>query len=166
LDQVQSSTNAEMKIIIDSNIVFSAILNSQGKIGQLIINGSKHFKFFTVRLLKEEILEHKDKILSISGFTPQQFEKSYLTITNRIKFVDEILISDKELEKASELVSGIDENDTLFVALTNHLKAKLWTGDKKLISGLQKKGYTKTISTNELNELFLEKQLNIRRKLK
>jgi predicted nucleic acid-binding protein len=44
-----------MKIIIDSNIVFSAILNSQGKIGQLIINGSKFFKFYTVGLLKEEI---------------------------------------------------------------------------------------------------------------
>ncbi len=155
-----------MKIIVDSNIVFSAILNSQGKIGQLIINGSKHFKFFTVGLLKEEILEHKNKILSISGFTLQQFEKSFLTITNRIKFVDEILISDKDLKKAVALVVGIDENDTLFVALTNHLNAKLWTGDKKLISGLQKKGYTRTISTNELYDLFIEKQLIHGKKIK
>ncbi len=83
-----------MKIIVDSNIVFSAILNSQSKIGHLIINGSKYFSYFTVALLKEEILEHKNKILSISGFTPYQFEKSFMTITNRIKFVDEILISD------------------------------------------------------------------------
>ncbi len=30
-----------MKIVIDSNIVFSAILNAKSKIGQLIINGSK-----------------------------------------------------------------------------------------------------------------------------
>jgi predicted nucleic acid-binding protein len=155
-----------MKIIIDSNIVFSAILNSQGKIGHLIINGSKYFKYFTVGLLKDEILAHKNKILSISGFSSQQFEKSFLTITNRIQFVDEILISDKDLEKAFDLVSGIDENDSLFVALTNHLNAKLWTGDKKLISGLIKVGYTKTITTNELYDLFMEKQLITRRKLK
>lgn len=32
-----------MKIVVDSNIVFSAILNSEGKIGNLLINGSKYF---------------------------------------------------------------------------------------------------------------------------
>ena len=51
-----------MKIIVDTNIVFSAMLNSQGKIGQLIINGDKFFKFYTVGLLEEEIWNHKDKI--------------------------------------------------------------------------------------------------------
>lgn len=63
-----------MKIIVDTNIVFSAILNSQGKIGQLIINGSKFFKFYSVGLLKDEIEEHKDKIFKISGFTNEQFK--------------------------------------------------------------------------------------------
>lgn len=40
-----------MKIVIDLNIVFSAILNTKSKIGQLIINGSKYFDFYTVGLL-------------------------------------------------------------------------------------------------------------------
>jgi predicted nucleic acid-binding protein len=52
-----------MIIIIDSNIVFSAILNSQSKIGQLIINSSNIFRFYTVSLLKDEIERHKDKLL-------------------------------------------------------------------------------------------------------
>ncbi len=155
-----------MKIIVDTNIVFSAILNSQGKIGQLILNGSKFFTFYTVGLLKDEIGEHKDKILKISGFTNDQFIKSYETIIKRITFIDEILISDKELIKALDLVEDIDENDALFVALTNHLNGKLWTGDKKLIAGLQRKGYSKTLSTDELYEQFLGKQLTIRRRKK
>ncbi|MBE0638396.1 MAG: DNA-binding protein [Bacteroidales bacterium] len=155
-----------MKIIVDSNIVFSAILNSQGKIGQLIINGSRYFKFYTVGLLKEEIEEHKGKILSLSGFTNQQFKNSYQTITNRIIFVDEIFLSDRELLKAIDLVADIDENDALFVALTNYLNGKLWTGDKKLILGLKSKRYSKTISTNELYEQFLEKQMTVRRRFK
>ncbi|NCU33064.1 MAG: hypothetical protein EOM23_09070, partial [Candidatus Moranbacteria bacterium] len=91
-----------MKIIVDSNIVFSAMLNSQGKIGQLIINGTKYFKFYSVGLLKEEILSHKNKILSLSGFSSIQFETSYEAITRRIKFVDEILIPDREIENSIE----------------------------------------------------------------
>jgi hypothetical protein len=35
-----------MKIVVDSNIVFSAILNTQSNIGQLILNSSKYFNFF------------------------------------------------------------------------------------------------------------------------
>jgi len=122
-----------MKIIVDTNIVFSAILNSQGKIGQLIINGSNFFAFYTVRLLKDEIWEHKDKILKISGLSSQQLTKSYETITKRITFVDENIISDKELLDAVDLVADIDENDALFVALTNHIKGKLWTGAKPFV---------------------------------
>jgi predicted nucleic acid-binding protein len=57
-----------MRIVVDSNIVFSAILNSSGRIGQLIIGGSKYFQYFTVNLLKEEIFKHRVKILSLSGF--------------------------------------------------------------------------------------------------
>jgi predicted nucleic acid-binding protein len=148
-----------MKIVVDSNIVFSAILNSQGKIAQLIINGSKYFSFFSVNLLKEEILNHKDKLLSISGLTENQFESAFSHIASRIKFVDGILISDQDLDKATILTQDIDENDILFVALTNHLGAKLWTGDKKLSTGLKKKKYFRTLTTNELYDLFIEKEL-------
>ena len=48
-----------MKIVVDSNIVFSAILNSQSQIGQLLIDGSNYFEYYSIRLLKEEILNHK-----------------------------------------------------------------------------------------------------------
>jgi predicted nucleic acid-binding protein len=128
-----------MKIVIDSNIVFSAILNTQSKIGQLIINGSKYFDFYSVGLLKDEIIEHKSKILQSTRFSQTQFEDTFQLITSRITFLDDILLTDKDLIKAIDLVSGIDENDTLFVALNNHLVANLWTGDKRLINGLKQK---------------------------
>ena len=148
-----------MIVIIDSNIVFSAILNSQSKIGQLIINSSNIFRFYTVSLLKDEIERHKDKLLSISGFTDEQYQNSYQKIIRRINFVDDILIPDDVIEDAINLVADIDENDILFIALTNHLHAKLWTGDKKLISGLKIKGYSKILTTNDMYDIFLEKQV-------
>ncbi len=50
-----------MKIVVDSNIVFSAILNTGSNIGQIITIGVKHFDFYTANLLKTEILRIKEK---------------------------------------------------------------------------------------------------------
>jgi len=148
-----------MKIVVDSNIVFSAILNSKGKIGQILINGSKYFDFYSTGLLKDEIAEHKNKILQLSGYSHSEFTESYQLILNRIIFVDEILLSDKDLKKAMNLVSGIDADDAIFVALNNHLSASLWTGDKRLLAGLKKKGYLRILSTDDLFDIYLNKQL-------
>ena len=155
-----------MKIVIDSNIVFSAILNTKSKIGQLVINGSKYFDFYTVGLLKDEIFKHKDKILDLTNFAEDQFIDTFQLITSRLVFVDDILLTDNDLNKAIDLVSAIDQDDALFVALTNHLAANLWTGDKRLINGLKKKGYSRVLTTDDLYEIFLDKQLKIKRKRK
>jgi len=153
-----------MKIVVDSNIVFSAILNSKSKIGQLIINGSQYFDFYTVGLLKNEIIEHSDKILKLTGFTQDELNETLQLIISRIKFVDDILLTEKDIEKAIDLVSGIDNDDAMFIALNNHLLANLWTGDKKLINGLKKKGYLRILTVEELYEIFILKQLKSRKK--
>lgn len=147
-----------MKIVVDTNIVFSAILNTQSRIGQLIINGSKYFEFYTVELLRTEILKHLERILQVSKYDENQFFENFQLLTSRLKFINEIFIADEELKNATRLVSDVDENDALFVALNNHLSAILWTGDEKLISGLQKKNYQALITTEELYQIFLLKQ--------
>ncbi|HEY4787305.1 MAG TPA: PIN domain-containing protein [Bacteroidales bacterium] len=151
-----------MKIVVDSNIVFSAILNTKSKVGQLIINGSKYFDFYTIGLLKEEIFRHRDKILHFTKFSPKQFDQTYHIITTRIIFADDILLTDSDIKKAIDLVLGIDPNDAPFVALNNHLLAHLWTGDKHLINGLKKKKYSRVLTTDELYEIFLNKQLKVK----
>jgi predicted nucleic acid-binding protein len=150
-----------MKIVVDINIVFSAILNTKSKIGQLLINGSKYFDFYTVGLLHDEIIAHKDKILNSTKYSQDQFNEILEIISNRIVFVDDILLNDNDLNVAADLVSGVDPDDAPFVALTNHLMANLWTGDKRLIIGLKKKGFTRIVTTDEIYEIFLDKQLNI-----
>jgi predicted nucleic acid-binding protein len=149
-----------MKVVVDSNIIFSAILNTKGQIGQLVINGTKYFDYYTIGLLKTEIFNHKEKILQITRFTDNQFSDTYQFIINRINFIDDVLLSDDDIEKAIELVSNVDLDDAPFVALSEHLSSLLWTGDKTLINGLKKKGYTKVISTKELLNIFLKKQQN------
>ena len=154
-----------MKIVVDSNIVFSSILNTQSKLGQLLINGARFFDFYSIGLLKDEILEHKNKIIKISGFTEIQFQQTYHIIIDKIQFIDDVLLSDEDIFKAEELVKDIDENDLLFVALNNHLHSVLWTGDKKLVNGLRNKRYTRLITTDELYQKYLDKEATERIKI-
>ena len=44
-------------------------------------------------------------------------------------------------------------DDIAFVTLTEFLGIKLWTGDRALIKGLARKGYTNFITTDELSKL-------------
>jgi len=152
-----------MKIAVDSNIVFSAILNTRSNIGQIITIGAKHFGFYTINLLKTEILNHKYKIQEITGFSNERFTETYELITSKIRFVDEILIPDYSIRNALKLTHDIDEEDTLYVALTNHIRAKLWTGDKKLEVGLKKKGFSRIITTSEMYDIFIKKELKRKR---
>ena len=41
-------------------------------------------------------------------------------------------------------------DDLPFVALTDYLDGKLWTGDLKLLRGLKAKGYENCLTTKEL----------------
>ena len=56
-----------MKIIVDANIVFSGILNTNGKIGDLLINSNSQFDFIAPEFLRLEIKSKYDKLQQISG---------------------------------------------------------------------------------------------------
>ena len=62
-----------MREVVDTNILFSAILNAQGEIGDLLFNSFNLFEFYSANFLKAEIEEHREKVLSISGFTEEEF---------------------------------------------------------------------------------------------
>jgi len=145
-----------VNIVIDTNIVFSALLNANGLIGELLLNSQDEFKFYAPELMKEEILKYADKLIATSKLTNLQFEESAFRILSAIELLSEDLISQTSWTKAFELTNDVDEDDTPFVALTIELKAILWTGDKKLINGLVAKGFKSILSTQELFSLRSE----------
>ncbi|MEZ5045278.1 MAG: PIN domain-containing protein [Saprospiraceae bacterium] len=73
-----------MKIIVDTNIIFSGILNTDGKIGDLLMNSHEIFEFYTVTYLRQEIEKHKEKLEKISGLSSDQIEVSKLQILNQL----------------------------------------------------------------------------------
>ena len=60
------------------------------------------------------------------------------------------LIDDEIMSKSKELLIDVDLDDVPFLAMAKNLNAKLWTGDKKLIKGLKKKGFNDIVSTEDL----------------
>ena len=75
-------------------------------------------------------------------------------VTKNIKFINEIIIPEYIIVESEKLVEDIDFDDILFVALTKHIKGKLWTGDNKLIKSLKLKGFTQIITTQEILKLI------------
>ncbi len=147
-----------MRIVVDTNIAFSAILNSNSLIARILLQPKSKLHFYSTDLLLIEIEEHKNKLKKISGYTDYELNKVIQLITSKIRFIDANLIPSNVLITTQNFLKEIDIDDTEFVALTNHIHGKLWSGDKILQNGLLQKGWTKFISTNELYQLIKKRK--------
>ncbi len=146
-----------MRVVIDTNIVFSAILNTNSKIAQIILQPKTRLNFYSTERLLFEINEHRDKILKLTDYSEQELNRMISLITNKIRFININLIAKEVYNKAEDLTSDVDIDDCEFVALTEHIKGKLWSGDKRLIKGLLNKRWNKFIETENLYKLILKR---------
>ena len=143
-----------MKIIVDANIVFSAILNTNNRIAQILIYENPKFQFYSCDYLQTEILKHREKLLKLTNLSLGELLELENFITHNITFINEHLLPEKLIEETQILLQNIDPFDVPFVALANHLDAKLWTGDKKLYNPLKEQNFKNIISTIELSVLI------------
>lgn len=143
-----------MKIVVDSNIVFSALLKTETTFGQIIFNSDGIFDFYSANYMRSEILRHWDRLRQISLLSDRQLEESYYTLLTKISFINEEVISKEIWEESESIVATIDIDDIDFVALAMHMGGKLWTGDKVLRDGLRKHNFDGVLSTPEILELW------------
>lgn len=142
-----------MKIIVDTNIIFSSLLNTNGTIGQILFNSDGFFEFYSCSYMRHEIEKHWAKLKRISKLSDRELREAQHKLFSKINFINEELIPTKTWLASEELVESIDIDDLDFVALTKHLKGYLWTGDKELYSGLKRKNFKRIYNTNELISL-------------
>lgn len=145
-----------MKLVVDTNIIFSAIISDKGKIGELLLNKPGDLKFFTPIFLLEELDNHIGRILSITGYSKTEYEQIKSLVTRNIEFVNATKISKKNWDTAYQLLKDVDEDDIWFLALSLEIDGFLWTGDKKLIKGLSKNNYNKIFTTDMLYTKYFE----------
>ncbi len=143
-----------MKIIVDTNIVFSAILNSSSRIGKILLHSKAHFQFYTCEYLRIEIQRNRNKLLKLTKLAEEDLTELEELVTHNITFINERLLPQELLLKTEMLLKSIDATDTPFVTLATHLEGKLWTGDMQLFKGLKAKRFEEIITTTELSLLL------------
>ena len=139
-----------MNLVVDTNIVFSTLLNPHSTIGEILMNVQDDIIFFAPELLKEELKRYAPKIASYTKLSLTDLSAIEELVLSKINFISEETISEISWTKAYALTKDIDEDDTPFIALSIELGSKLWTGDKALSEGLLKKGQDVIMTTSQL----------------
>lgn len=147
-----------MKLIVDSNIIFSALLKTRSTFGQIIFNSSEIFEFYSPNRMRTEIRSHWNKLKKISNLSDDQLETSFNSLLSKISFINEELISQKIWEDSEKILHEVDLDDIDFVALTKSIKGKLWTGDKVLYHGLKNNGFRNVLTTADVLKIWLRKK--------
>jgi predicted nucleic acid-binding protein len=150
-----------VKIVVGANIVFSGILNTNGKIGDILINSHGLIDFIAPDFLRTEIHKHHNKLSKISGLSSEEIFESEFQICKDIKFISEELILSANWKTAFNLVKEVDESDIHYVAFSKQFNCKIWSGDKQLIRGLKRKSFEDFILTDDL---FLTREALKKRK--
>ncbi|WP_367390823.1 PIN domain-containing protein [Lewinella sp. LCG006] len=141
--------------IIDSNVIFSGVLNISSGIGQFILRTNEiGVVLYAPSYLKVEIEKHFQKILERSKLTEEEVRLALEMVYSRVSFIADGLIPFEEYVKAMRLVRDIDPDDVTFVALTQYMDETLWTGDTKLYKGLKDRGFKKVVNFNDLKKKY------------
>ena len=129
-----------MKIITDTNKLFSAALSKNGKIAQTLF--SDEHEFIVPHFTMVELFKYKDKLISLTKKLEIEVLEILYHVLLQVNFYNEKSLSLPSRQSAYDLCKDVDIKDAVFVALSFELDAPLWTGDKKLKKGLIAKGFT------------------------
>ncbi len=130
-----------MKIVVDTNIIFSSLLDKHTLFSDALFK--KEFDFIMPKYAYIELFKYKEKIVQYSRLEEDEILEVLYKLLKNIRVFDENMITPGALKQAYELVKDTDEKDILFIALAIELNGLLWTGDKKLVEGLLKKGFNR-----------------------
>lgn len=145
-----------MKIyIVDTNVLFSAIVSPNNNIAKFILNRkNRDIEFYSPMYLLAEIERHKEKVKELGNIDEEDFVLLRSRIFKEIIFIEDSIIPFEEWIKALRLLRDIDPDDSAFVALNNFMNKTLWTGDMKLYNGLKAKGYENVVNFSDLKKKY------------
>lgn len=128
------------KVVVDTNILFSALLRNESQFTRLLL--SYEYEFFICESAIVELFKHKERIVQLSKLDEEDIVRLFYVLLRSVTVFKEDLIPPEIRRQALAYCQSIDEADTPHVALAIHLDALLWTGDRKLKDGMQKLGFT------------------------
>ena len=135
-------------VVIDANRIFSELIAANHALRRAFAFLPETI-FICPKYVFVEIFKHKERIATASGLSEPDLLSLLHTILERIEFVDEDSIRIGIWTESWRLCRDVDENDTAYVALALDYDALLWTSDRKLETGLRKKGFTQSFHPPE-----------------
>ncbi|SHI93134.1 Predicted nucleic acid-binding protein, contains PIN domain [Cruoricaptor ignavus] len=135
-----------MNLVVDANIIFSALLNPSSDIGTMLLSFDAEYRLFAPEFIRTELSRYSEKIRKYSKLDDDELQLICREVFSTVNLISEDLISLESWKRAHHLLKEIDEDDTPFLALALELNTKIWTGDKRLLTELQ----DHTVSSREL----------------
>jgi len=136
-----------MRIILDANIFFAAILKNSGT-RKIILDYDGQFIF--PNYILEEFEKYKFKLFKMSGMTKEEFSEIIYLLLTKVLFISNNTII-KHKQEAIEIVKDLDINDAMYFACAlAYPDSIIWSEDKKL----KQQNKIKVLNTNEIIELL------------
>jgi len=131
----------EPPVVVDTNILFSALLSADSRFRAILFTSSRRFLICETTLV--ELFRLKDKLRKLRPHTTEDTLLSmFHAILRRVELVREDSISPAIWERAGELCGGVDPDDAPHLAVAIASGGLLWTGDGVLKRGLLAKGFS------------------------
>jgi len=141
-----------MKIIIDSNVFFSALIKDS--ITRKIILEYDDFFLFP-EFIFEEMEKHIDLLIKKSKMKRKNFDLLIELLLTKVKIVPMSKL-EKYKKRAYSIVKDIDRDDVIFIACSlAYEKSVVWSDDKKL----KEQGEIKVINTKEMYNFLFQNKL-------
>ena len=102
--------------IIDTNLIFSAVLRSENPIGQFILSAHQNnIEFYAPEYLNIELERYIPKLIEISEMDEKEVRRIINLLYAKITFIADHLIPFEFYQKAVPLVRDVDMDDLVFV---------------------------------------------------
>jgi predicted nucleic acid-binding protein len=76
-----------MRVLIDTNLLFSAIIKPDGKIAEIIMNSNFDLKIFGCYFSYIELFRHKDKLLKLLKLDETELLEIMYQVIKKIEFL-------------------------------------------------------------------------------
>jgi len=143
-----------MIVIVDTNIILSAGLESSSELYQILTTTYANVDFATPDFALEEIIHHQTEICLKSKKNIFLFQHNLSLLLGHLLVLQNEDLTKQNIIEAEKLTVAIDIDDTIFVAFAMALDALLWTGDLKLYRALRRKEFANVILTKELKQVL------------
>ena len=135
-----------MKIVVDSNIIFSALISGK----ETYLDIFKKNNVYMLDIVFPELNKYEYHLIRKTKLNQNEFKMFVQMLFEEVVVIPKFAISIENWQNAYMICKNVDEKDSPFVALSLELGIPLWTNDKALCEGIKNKGFDNFVTTEDL----------------